>query len=157
VARTDPLPVWCCEVPGEPVAFRPAAAATAAAAVGLGVAAGRRDELTLAVHEVLVNAWEHGHLGAPEPRIHVEVARDDDGTVTIDVVDVARGGGWDPDVTPATAEPVAGRRHVDGGGHAADRGRGLLIARRLVDDVTVAAGRDGAVVTLTMRPAAVRG
>jgi anti-sigma regulatory factor (Ser/Thr protein kinase) len=136
VARSSGPPAWQLATPGDPTSLRRSAAAVAAAAVDAGVSAGRCDQLALAVHELLLNAWEHGHLGAPEPRIRVAVARRDDGEVTVRVVDTARGGRWDPDVSAAPVD--------------ADRGRGLTIARALVDEVTVLAAEDRTVVTLTM-------
>jgi anti-sigma regulatory factor (Ser/Thr protein kinase) len=132
------LPLWQLEILGEPTALRPAAARAAAAAVELGVAAERRDDLLLAVHELLTNAWEHGHRGAPTPRIRIEVARGDDGAVTVRVTDAAVGGGWHPDVDDAPADP------------GAERGRGLVIARALVDELAVAADEPGTVVSLTL-------
>ena len=137
VAVGAPSP-WRREVPGEPAAFRPAAGEVAAAAVGLGAPARREDDLVLAVHELLVNAWEHGHRGALDPPIRVEVARDLDGAVTVRVADAARGGRWHPDALPAIGDP--------GGG----RGRGLAIVRALAGEVTVTAGEDGTAVTLTL-------
>ncbi len=136
MTRSSAPPAWRREVAGDPAAFRVAATEVATAAVDLGVPAGRRDELTLAVHELVVNAWEHGHLGAPEPPIRVEVARRDDGAVTVRVADAAVGGRWDPDVPTGPADT--------------DRGRGLAIVRALADEVTVAAAEHRTVVTLTM-------
>jgi anti-sigma regulatory factor (Ser/Thr protein kinase) len=138
VTGPAPPPAWQLEVAGEPAALRPAAARAAAAAVELGVAAERRADLVLAVHEVLANAWEHGHGGAPTPRIRVEVVRGDDGAVTVHVADRAVGGGWHPDVHGMPADP------------GAERGRRLVIARALVDELAVAVDEPGTVVSLTI-------
>jgi anti-sigma regulatory factor (Ser/Thr protein kinase) len=139
VTRADAPPPWRREVSGDPAVFRSAAAAAAATAVGLGIPADRRDDLTLAVHELLVNAWEHGHLGGTEPPLRVEVARGDADAVTVRVVDAAVGGRWDPGVLAAPADP------------GADRGRGWAIVRALVDEVAVTAGGAGTVVSLMIR------
>jgi anti-sigma regulatory factor (Ser/Thr protein kinase) len=140
VTRADAPPPWRREVSGDPAVFRSAAAAAAATAVGLGIPADRRDDLTLAVHELLVNAWEHGHLGVSQPPIRVEVARRDDGAVIVRVEDAAVGGRWDPAVLDGPAD------------RGADRGRGLAIARALVEEVAAAAAAEHrTVVSLTVR------
>jgi anti-sigma regulatory factor (Ser/Thr protein kinase) len=137
VAVGAPSP-WRREVPGQPAAFRPAAGEIAAAAVWLGAPARCEDDLVLAVHELLVNAWEHGHRRALDPPIRIEVARDPDGAVSVRVADAARGGRWQPDAPPVIADPGAGR------------GRGLAIVRALAGEVAVAADTDGTAVTLTL-------
>jgi anti-sigma regulatory factor (Ser/Thr protein kinase) len=138
IGTRSPRP-WRFEVPGEPAALRPSASAVVAAAIDLGVPADRRDDVTLAVHEVLVNAWEHGHLGVSQPPIRVEVARRDDGAVIVRVEDAAVGGRWDPAVLDGPAD------------RGADRGRGLAIARALVEEVAAAAAEHRTVVSLTVR------
>jgi anti-sigma regulatory factor (Ser/Thr protein kinase) len=103
------------EVAGGATALRPNARRVAAVAIGYGADPKRRAELELAVHELLANALEHGHLGDPAIPIRIEVTRDGAGAVTVHVADRALGGGGDP--APRVRGP------------AADRGRGLLLAR----------------------------
>ena len=95
----------------------------------LGLAPARVDDLRLAVHECLVNAFEHGHLGDAGEEILVEVVADGHGVVTVRVRDRARGGGWDPAprARPAGATPSV----------LAERGRGLALVVALTDDCTI--------------------
>jgi anti-sigma regulatory factor (Ser/Thr protein kinase) len=123
------------EVRGGPSALRPAADRVVAA-FAVGVAAPRRAELVLAVHELLANALEHGHLGDPALPVVVEVVRDEAGAATVRVVDRARGGRWSPAVTPP---------------RLAARGRGLELVRAVGDGLRVLSGSDRTVVELTVR------
>jgi anti-sigma regulatory factor (Ser/Thr protein kinase) len=102
------------EVAGGATALRPAAARIAVVAIGYGADPERHAELELAVHELLANALEHGHLGDPTVPIRVEVTGDGAGRVTVHVADRALDGAGDP--TPC------------GSDEARDRGRGLLLA-----------------------------
>jgi anti-sigma regulatory factor (Ser/Thr protein kinase) len=133
--------VWRREVPGEPTALRPAATAAAAEAVRCGVAADREPWLALAIHEALANAREHGHLGAVDVHLRVEVAVEATDAVAVRVADLALGGAWAPD----------GSRD-DGGGPGAigagERGRGLVLIRALADGLAVSSGDEGTELTL---------
>jgi serine/threonine-protein kinase RsbW len=133
--------MWRREVPGEPTALRPAATAAAAEAVRCGVAADREPWLALAIHEALANACEHGHLGAVDAHLRVEVAVEDADAVAVRVADLALGGAWVP----------AGSR--DGGGApgavgAEERGRGLVLIQALADALVVRSGDEGTELTL---------
>ena len=96
----------------------------------LGLPPPRVDDLRLAVHECLVNAFEHGHLGDAAEEILVEVAGEGHGVVTVRVRDRARGGGWDP--APRACPAAAAMPSV-----LAERGRGLALVVALTDDCTI--------------------
>jgi anti-sigma regulatory factor (Ser/Thr protein kinase) len=90
-----------------------------------GVPTGRSAAVELAIHELLANALEHGHLGDPAVPIEVEVTGAAAGAVTVRITDRALGGGWTvrrPDhPAPATRS----------------RGRGLVLARSAVTTLEV--------------------
>jgi anti-sigma regulatory factor (Ser/Thr protein kinase) len=93
---------------------------------------GRREDAVLAVHEVLANALEHGHLGDPRVPIVVEVERSVTAAL-VRITDRARRGPW---VGPRA-------------GHApsawATRGRGWRLVEGGCDRAEVGPGdRDGA-------------
>jgi serine/threonine-protein kinase RsbW len=91
------------------------------------------DDVVLATSETLANAAEHGSGSRPTERVHLRVQLEQDvehgDEVVVRVTDRGR---W----RPATSAP--------------ERGRGLLIARALVDDVVVETG-EGTSVLLRRR------
>jgi anti-sigma regulatory factor (Ser/Thr protein kinase) len=91
------------------------------------------DDVVLATSETLANAAEHGSGSRPTERVHLRVQLEQDvehgDEVVVRVTDRGR---W----RPATSTP--------------ERGRGLLIARALVDDVVVETG-EGTSVLLRRR------
>ncbi len=91
------------------------------------------DDVVLATSETLANAAEHGSGGRAGERVHLRVRLEQDGEHGDElVVRVTDRGRW----RPATS--------------SSERGRGLLIARALVDDVVVETG-DGTSVLLRRR------
>jgi anti-sigma regulatory factor (Ser/Thr protein kinase) len=96
--------------------------------------AGRNRELLLAIHELVTNAILHGSRMKP---VLVHVAIDDD-AVSATIAD--GGGGFD----------VAGLVRGWPPAPDAERGRGIYIATRLVDSLSIEAG-SGTVVELTRR------
>jgi anti-sigma regulatory factor (Ser/Thr protein kinase) len=124
-------------IDGGVASVRPGAIRAADVACHLGVPADRHHDVQLAVHECLANALEHGHGGDGRPPIDVEVAREDEGTVTVRIHDDGAGPG----------------RWRSGGGDP-DRGRGRALVRQLVDEVTERSGPAGATVTLRWSTAA---
>ena len=88
----------------------------------------------LATSEALANAAEHGSGSLATERVHLQVRleQDADGGEDEVVVQVTDQGRWQP------------------AGGSSERGRGLLIARALVDDVVVESG-DGTSVLLRRR------
>ncbi len=116
------------QVSGGPTALRPAAGRAAAdvvAIVGGEVAAER---VELAIHEVLANALEHGHLGATDVAIELTVQRVGD-RATVAVGDHGLGG-----------EPW--RVEAEGDDPWTVRGRGWTLARAIADEVVVEAHDD---------------
>jgi anti-sigma regulatory factor (Ser/Thr protein kinase) len=91
------------------------------------------DDVVLATSEALANAAEHGSGGRPSARVHLQVRleQDPDGGSEV-VVRVSDTGRWQPE------------------GSSSERGRGLTIARALVDDVVVETG-EGTSVLLRRR------
>jgi serine/threonine-protein kinase RsbW len=91
------------------------------------------DDVVLATSEALANAAEHGSGGLPNERVHLQVRIEQDphrgSEVVVRVTDAGR---W------------------QSGAHAGDRGRGLTIARALVDEIVVETG-DGTSVLLRRR------
>ena len=91
------------------------------------------DDVVLATSEALANAAEHGSGGRSSERVHLQVRVEQDrergSEVVVRVTDAGR---WQP------------------GTSTAERGRGLTIARGLVDDVVVETG-DGTSVLLRRR------
>lgn len=106
-----------------------------------GLTGTRLDDLRLAVHEVVRNAIDHGHLGDLAPPVDVEVVTDD-GHIEVQVTDRALGGRWEP---PPVRTPAADR----------ERGRGRALAAALVDEVRIDA-HDGAT-SVALRVARPRG
>jgi anti-sigma regulatory factor (Ser/Thr protein kinase) len=125
------------ELAGGPAALRPAAERIALAVIAAGATGTPLHDLVLAVHELLANALEHGHLGDPTIPVVAEVTRDQAGAVVVRVVDRARGGRWHPAVS--SEHPLA------------VRGRGLALARALSDRVQLVTEGDRTVVELTVR------
>ena len=92
-----------------------------------------RDDVVLAASETIANAAEHGSGGRATERVHLLVQLEPDGEQGEDVVvRVTDQGRWRP---PTASD---------------ERGRGLLIARALVDDLVVETG-DGTSVSLRRR------
>ena len=91
------------------------------------------DDLVLATSEALANAAEHGSGGRPSERVHLQVRVEQDpergSEVVVRVTDT---GDWQPAMS------------------SSERGRGLTIARALVDDVVVQTG-EGTSVLLRRR------
>jgi anti-sigma regulatory factor (Ser/Thr protein kinase) len=118
-------------VAGDDASRRRVRAEVAAVAGAAGLDATRVAELDLAVHEVLVNAWQHGHGGDATRPVDVEVTRSATGLQ----VRVRDGG---PPVDAAPSGPAVAR-------HPDERGRGLVLARGLVDGLdrrTLGAGTE---------------
>ncbi|TVP69620.1 MAG: hypothetical protein EA340_06985 [Nitriliruptor sp.] len=135
-------------VHGGPQALRPAARRVRDDVLARGVAADEAAAVELAVHELLANALEHGHLGDPSVPIDVEVTGADGGEVTVRVSDRALGGRW-------PARWSAGADGQPGGSTERLRGRGLTLARAAAAGLGVVGGhgRTEVVVQLsTFRP-----
>ena len=94
---------------------------------------GRVDDLALAVAEVVANAREHG-------RPPVVVTARLEGRLVVEVQDA--GGGFDQDALMPDSPPS----------HGGHRGRGLWIARQLVDVFHVRSGPQGTVARLELSP-----
>ena len=103
---------------------------TAAWAARAGLAPDEADDFVIAVHEIAVNAVRYG---SPAARLLLRVA---DGTVA--EVEIRDSGHWRP---AAAAVPA------DGG----PGGMGLVLARRVCDEVEIRTGRGGTTVRLRMR------
>lgn len=124
----EPVPVRHEQVTGGPAALRPAAGRAAAdvvAIVGPDLAVER---VELAVHEVLANALEHGHLGATDLAIGVTVHRVGRRADVV-VIDRALGGTarW---IGAIDDDPQVGR------------GRGWTLVEAIADEVVVHARDD---------------
>ena len=126
-------------VRGDAGGLRPLAAAVTAAAVERGAPASGAARLELAVHELLVNAVEHGNAGDPALPVDIEVAGSAPEPVRIRVGDAGCGGVWSPPA-PGELPPVTQ-------GH----GRGLTLVRRAVEALAVRCGPQGTEVTITVR------
>lgn len=100
------------------------------AARRIGLDPDRADRYTFAVNEIVINAIQHGG-GTAEVVI---VAGDDAGSVTVTVVD--HGSGWSSDVPHDLPPPD--RTH----------GRGLWLATRMCDDLTITTSPTGTKITL---------
>jgi serine/threonine-protein kinase RsbW len=114
-----------------------AAAQTVAEAVGF-----EEDEalnIGLAVREAAINAIVHGNRQDPAKKVDVQIESNST-QLTIQIQD--HGGGFDPDATP---DPTSGDALL------ATSGRGLLMMRAFVDDVTFERNDAGMQVTLTKR------
>ena len=94
MAANEPAPVTRLRVTGGARTLRPAAQRVAADAVARGVPPAAAGAVELAIHELLANALEHGHLGDPTVPIDVEVTGVEEGEVTVRVADRALGGSW---------------------------------------------------------------
>ncbi len=94
---------------------------------GQRVAATVRRDFVLAVSEAAANAAEHAYGFDATQTVRVDVHRDEDGSLTAAVTDE---GAW--------REPT----------ESPERGRGLLIIRALVDDVSIVSDARGTVVRL---------
>lgn len=166
---------------GGPAACRPAARRVAALAREAGLLTELGPGLELAIHEILVNAVEHGHSGDHDAPVEVVLRRQ-----------AHRGSGaqpgrdhrtGEPPAITAAREPVPGLRieitdrnrggwdgrwedrvhpHGPAGAHPAGpagplpggprpRGRGLALARAAVDDLQVHVGPRGTTVVLALR------
>ncbi len=97
-----------------------------------------RDDLRLAVAEVVTNSVEHGPTGGSSIGVRVQARLDDTGTVRLLVVD---DGAW---VEPG-APPEPGRSSGD----ERPRGIGLPLAGQLVDSLTIDHDEDGTRVALS--------
>ncbi len=103
-----------------------------------GVPPDRAAAIELAVHELLANALEHGHLGDPSRPIEVEVTGAERGVVTVRVTDQALGGGWPRRCPTEVPSP------------AALRGRGLTLARSAGAELGVTSAARGTEVVLRL-------
>lgn len=101
-----------------------------AAARGIGLDADRADRYTFAVNEIVINAIQHGG-GTAEVAI---ASSDEAGSVTVTVVD--QGSGWSSDIPDDL--PPADRTH----------GRGLWLATRMCDDLTITTSPTGTKIVL---------
>ncbi|GAA0901863.1 ATP-binding protein [Virgisporangium aurantiacum] len=93
-----------------------------------GLDADRADRYTFAVNEIVINAIQHGG-GTAEVAISAAA-----GSVTVTVVD--RGPGWNRDIPHDLPPPD--RTH----------GRGLWLATRMCDDLTINSSSNGTTITL---------
>jgi anti-sigma regulatory factor (Ser/Thr protein kinase) len=126
------------QVTGGLAGLAAAADRAVAQATALGVPDVRASGLRLAVHECLVNAREHGHLGADDLPIELEVDRDGQGTVVVRIADAAVTGPWlrSPDT---------------GDGRWRDRGRGRLLVAAGVDEIRCSSMPGRTLVELRLR------
>lgn len=104
----------------------------------LGASDRDRDDLRLAIAEVVTNSVEHGPTGDSSIGVRVEARLDDTGTVRLLVVD---DGAWVEPGAPPEAGPPSGDRRP--------RGLGLPLAGQLVDGLTIDHDDDGTRVTLS--------
>jgi anti-sigma regulatory factor (Ser/Thr protein kinase) len=105
----------------------------------------RRAAAELAVHEALCNALEHGHRGASEPPIEVELRRLHADRVVVHVVDSALGGPWSPPADTGTDE----RSTAAATDRTGQRGRGLGLMRAGCDELRVTSEPGATRVALT--------
>ena len=149
MAVNGPAPVTRLRVTGGPRALRPAAQRITIDVLARGVPPAAAAAVELAIHELLANALEHGHLGDATVPIDVEVTGAEDGEVTVRVGDRALRG-----AAPARwrtgdvgAEP--------GGGTEQLRGRGLTLVRAAAAGLRIVAddGCTEVVVRLSALPA----
>lgn len=129
------------QVVGGVGAMRPAAREVAAWLQAAGLDDRRLDGVELAVHEVLANAFEHGHLADPHVPVEVRAVPVALGAEVV-VTDRALDGRWDvpPVCDAAAAGPPAVVPHT--------RGRGLALAAAAVDGLDVRQADGCTVVTL---------
>ncbi len=123
-------------------ALRPVARQVVAWLVAAGLAPGRVDRVELAVHEVLTNAFEHGHLADPRVPIEVQVRPVARGA-EVAVTDRALAGRWEP---PPAGDRADARQEDP---LSAVRGRGLALAVAAVDGLEVR--REAACTVVTLR------
>ncbi len=123
--------------------LRPAARQVVAWLVAEGLEPGRGDRVELAVHEVLANAFQHGHLADPSAPIDVQVVLVGSGA-EVAVTDRALPGRWD---VPPGGQPADARRSDP---LPATRGRGLALAAAGVDGLEVRSAAGRTVVTLRL-------
>ena len=95
--------------------------------------------LELAVNEALDNAMSHGNRLRPGAVVRLEIEDCETG-VRIDVVD--QGAGFDP----ASLDPIARRNET-----LAERGRGVALMRRLMDEIDFQSGPRGTRLRMTKR------
>ena len=126
-------------VRGDAAGLRPVAAAVTAVAVERGAPASDAARLELAVHELLVNAVEHGNGGDPALPVDIEVAGSAPEPVRIRVGDTGAGGVWTPPA-PGELPPVT-----------VGRGRGLTLVRCAVEALGVRCGPHRTEVTISVR------
>ncbi len=93
-------------------------------AKGMRCAAGREDDLRLAVEEALMNALVHGCGEDPSKRIQCCVACDDERGMLIVIRDP--GCGFDPASVPS---PIVGKNLFS------ERGRGIFLINQMADEV----------------------
>jgi len=129
------------QVAGGAGALRPVARQVVAWLVAAGLAPDRVDRVELAIHEVLANAFEHGHLADPQVPIRVRVVPVRSGA-EVAVTDRALAGRWE---LPPAGDPADARREDP---LPAMRGRGLAFAAAAVDGLDVRPEAAGTVVTL---------
>lgn len=145
MAVTEPGPTTGLRVQGGPRALRPAAQRITAEVLRRGVPTDGAAMVELAVHELLANALEHGHLGDPSVPIDVEVSGVGHGEVSVRVSDRALGGGgpagWSTGADPAEPAVATEQR----------RGRGLTLVRAAAAGLQIVAeeGRTEVVVRLS--------
>ncbi len=120
-------------VSGGPPALRPAAGRAAADVVAIVGGGHNGERVELAVHEVLANAFEHGHLGRVDVPIELTVHRVGDRAI-VSVSDHGLGGdglgGDGQQIGTADDDPWG------------PRGRGWLLTRAVADEVVVEANDD---------------
>jgi anti-anti-sigma factor len=121
-ARLVPPPLEL-RLPADPAQLAGLRRAVLAWATDVGVGEDTLDDLQLAVGEAVANAVEHAYRGQTPGACTVRLARGPDGAIESRIEDF---GTWRP--VPADA---------------GFRGRGLLLIRRLAEDVTVDQGPDG--------------
>jgi len=140
---TDAVRPLVREVTGGAGALRPVAHRAVAWLVARGLDPARAAGVELAIHEVLANAFEHGHLADGSVPIGVQVASAGSG-VDVEVTDHALAGRWATQLPggPIDAPPPARL--------PATRGRGVALAASAVDVLVVHAEDDRTVVTLRL-------
>ncbi len=145
MAVNEPAPATRLRVHGGPLTLRPAAQRVTVEVVSRGVPAHDAAAVELALHELLANALEHGHLGDPSVPVDVEVTGPEDDAVIVRVSDRALGGGW-PAGSSADADGAG-----PGGGTEELRGRGLTLVRAAAAGLWVVAddGRTEVLVRLS--------
>ncbi len=131
------------QIAGGTGALRPLARQIVAWLVAAGLAPGRVDRVELAVHEVLANAFEHGHLADPRVPIDIRVVPVRAGAEVV-VTDRALAGRWE---LPPAGDPADARQEDP---LPAVRGRGLALAAAAVDGLDLRPEAACTVVTLRL-------